>query len=117
MITGPPGVEQRVHQATEVLFPGSYQTRQRFALTFVEFSEGTAAQVGAFTVTPYAVVHASGAPADALRVVCGGKVLAYSGDTEWTATLRQVAAQADLFIFEAYFYDKAVKFHLDYQTL
>ena len=116
-IAGPPGAEKRVRQAMEVLFPGSSQTQQRFDLTFVEFSDGTAVQLGALSVTPYAVLHASGAPAYALRVACAGKALAYSGDTEWTAALCQVAAQADLFICEAHFYDKAVKFHLDYRTL
>lgn len=117
VIAGPAGVEQRVRAAMEVLFPGSAQTQQRFAVSFLELADGTTAQVGALAITPYAVRHASGAPAYALRVVCAGRVIAYSGDTEWTAALYQAAAQADLFICEAYVYDKAVKYHLDYRTL
>ena len=46
-----------------------------------------------------------------------GKTIVYSGDTEWTDRLVKVAEGADLFICEAYFYDKKIKFHLDYQTL
>jgi hypothetical protein len=46
-----------------------------------------------------------------------GKIIAYSGDTEWTSVLIDVASGADLFICEAYFFDKAIKYHLDYQTL
>jgi ribonuclease BN (tRNA processing enzyme) len=68
-------------------------------------------------VTPYAVVHASGAPAYAFRVQCGDKVVAYSGDTEWTDALVLAAKDADLFVCEAYFFDKKVKYHLDYRTL
>lgn len=117
VIAGPPGVEQRVRLAMEVLFPRSSETQPRFDLTFIEFTDGTAIQVGALGVTPYAVRHASGAHAFALRVACAGRVLAYSGDTEWTDALYQAATHADLFICEAYFYDKAVKFHLDYRTL
>jgi len=53
----------------------------------------------------------------ALRVTCGGKVIAYSGDTEWTDALVDAARGADLFICEAYFFEKKIKYHLDYRTL
>jgi ribonuclease BN (tRNA processing enzyme) len=43
--------------------------------------------------------------------------VAYSGDTEWTDSLVDVARGADLFICEAYYFDKKVKYHLDYATL
>ena len=39
---------------------------------------------------------ASGAPAYALRVEYGGKVISYSGDTEWTDTLIDASRGADL---------------------
>jgi ribonuclease BN (tRNA processing enzyme) len=52
-----------------------------------------------------------------LRVECGGKVIAYSGDTEWTDDLIEAARHADLFICEAYSYDKKMKFHIDVPTL
>ncbi|HET6317301.1 MAG TPA: MBL fold metallo-hydrolase, partial [Chloroflexota bacterium] len=44
-------------------------------------------------------------------------LLAYSGDTEWTDVLLEVARGADLFVCEAYFYEKRVKNHLSYATL
>ena len=69
------------------------------------------------TVTPFAVEHPSGAPAYALRVECDGRVVAYSGDTEWTDALVRAAAGADLLICEAYFFDRKVKYHLDYQLI
>src|SRR5437773_986367 len=74
-------------------------------------------RVGRLEVTAYPVIHACGAPPYAIRVECAGRVIAYSGDTEWTDKLVEVADQADLFICEAYFFEKKVKFHLDYQTL
>src|SRR5713101_4347471 len=40
-----------------------------------------------------------------------------SSDTEWTDTLVKVATGADLFICEAYFFDKKIRFHLDYQSV
>ena len=117
LVAGPPGMEERVRQAMDVLFPGSSQTQRRFAIDFVELPEETPIRAGRLEVTAYAVVHASGAPAYALRVRCDDKVIAYSGDTEWTDALLRAAADADLFICEAYFFEKQIKFHLDYQTL
>ncbi len=116
-IAGPPGSETRVRDAMEVLFPGSSQTQQRFAIEFVELQDGERTELGSVAVTPYSVVHASGAPAYAFRLECGGRVIAYSGDTEWTDTLLEAARDADLFVCEAYFFEKTMKFHLDYQTL
>lgn len=117
MVAGPPGLEGRIRDAMEVLFPGSSRTPLKFPLQFLELAPSTVARMGSAAVTPYTVVHASGAPAYALRVECGGKIITYSGDTEWTDALIPAAGGADLFICEAYYFDKKVRYHLDYQTL
>src|SRR4029453_6207030 len=44
-------------------------------------------------------------------------VLTYSGDTEWVDELIPAGRDADLFICEAYFFDKVMKYHIDYATL
>jgi ribonuclease BN (tRNA processing enzyme) len=116
-LAGPPSLQSRVHDTMEALFPGSSQVQRRFDLAFVELPEGEATDLGALTVTPYGVVHPSGAPAYALKVECGQKVISYSGDTEWTDSLLQAARGADLFVCEAYFFEKKVPYHLDYRTL
>jgi ribonuclease BN (tRNA processing enzyme) len=117
VVAGPPGLTARVQAAQEVFFPGSSATAWRFGLEFVELAVGKEAMLGALTVRPSVVEHASGAPAYALRVRYGGKVIAYSGDTAWTDALLAVARDADLFICEVYTFDKPVKYHLDYRTL
>jgi ribonuclease BN (tRNA processing enzyme) len=116
-IVGPPGVQTRVQAAMEVFFPGSSQVQQRFSVEFIELEERVTTTVGPATVTPFLVHHACGAPPYALRVEYGNKVIAYSGDTEWSENLVEAARGADLFICEAYYFDKRVKYHLDYQTL
>ena len=68
-------------------------------------------------VKPFVVKHPCGAPPFALRITVEGKTLCYSGDTEWVEGLREAATETDLFIVETYFFDKQVKFHLDYATL
>lgn len=117
VVAGPPGVRTRVNEAMEVLFPGSSRVQQKFAIEFVELQDGNTHLISWIKVIPYPVNHPSGAPSYALRVECDGKIIGYSGDTEWVETLTEVARGADLFISEAYFFEKRVKYHLDYQTL
>ncbi len=117
VIAGPAGIRQRVEAAMEVLFPGSTRVTRRFAVEFVELSEGLASPVGPARVTVFGVLHASGGPSHALRVEYGGKVIAYSGDTEWTENLVVAAGAADLFVCEAYTFERKIRYHLDYRTL
>jgi ribonuclease BN (tRNA processing enzyme) len=117
VVAGPPGLRERVTQAMEVFFPGSSRAERKFATELVELAEGVPATIGAIGVTAYEVVHACGAPPYALRIEVDGRTIAYSGDTEWTDRLLPAAAGADLFIAEAYFHDKRVRYHLDYATL
>jgi ribonuclease BN (tRNA processing enzyme) len=117
VVAGPPGVEARVREAMEVLFPGSSRVERRFATRFVELADRARLEIDQVSVTPFGVVHASGAPPFALRITADGKTVTYSGDTEWTDSLIDAARGADLFIAEALFFDKTVKYHLDLVTL
>jgi ribonuclease BN (tRNA processing enzyme) len=118
VIAGPAGIETRLAQVMEALFENSSKTQQRFALSVVELKPEETRVFGAVKVTPYPVVHGeSGGPFLAYRIEAEGRVIAYSADTEWTQTLIPAARDADLFIAEAYTYDKVVKNHLSLKTL
>ncbi len=118
VIAGPETIETRLAQVMEALFEHSSRTRQRFELSVVALKPGETQAFGAVKVTPYPVVHGeSGGPFLAYRVEAEGRVIAYSADTEWTETLIPAARDADLFIAEAYYYDKVVKNHLSLKTL
>ncbi len=117
VLAGPPGLAERLTQAMEVFFPGSSRVERKFETKVVEMVKEAETPLGALSVVPYEVRHESGAPAYALRLEIAGRILAYSGDTEWTEALSKAAADSDLFICEAYFYEKRVPFHLDYRTL
>ena len=102
----------------EALFENSSKTKQRFELSVVALKPKETRTFGATKVTPYPVVHGdSGGPFLAYRIEAEGRVIAYSADTEWTETLIPAAREADLFIAEAYYYDKIVKNHLCLTTL
>jgi ribonuclease BN (tRNA processing enzyme) len=52
-----------------------------------------------------------------MRVEVAGKVIAYTGDSEWTEHMPVLADGADLFIAECYFFSKPVRFHLNYPDI
>jgi ribonuclease BN (tRNA processing enzyme) len=118
IIAGPPGLPDRYRRAMDVAFPSSPQRPARFQLTLHEIVPNEPARVGPMRVSAFPVVHLEAAgPCVGYRIEVEGKVIAYSGDTEWTDTLVDIARDADLFICEAYTYDRKVKSHTDYATL
>ncbi len=116
-IVGPPGTGRRLLDAQELLFPDSGRMSWRFPLRFVELEAGRTEICGGVSVAPYLVEHPAGAPSFALRFACRKRLIAYSGDTKWTESLREVARDADLLITECYAFDGEPRFHLDYATL
>jgi ribonuclease BN (tRNA processing enzyme) len=118
VIAGPKGIETKLKAAMEVMFEHSSTTQQRFELSVVELAPEETRAFGNITVTPYPVVHGeSGGPFLAYRIEAEDRVISYSADTEWTETLIPAAHNADLFIAEAYYYDRMVKNHLSLKTL
>ena len=64
-------------------------------------------------MTAFHVVHDDRAgPCLGFRFEIEGKVIAFSGDTEWTDALIEVGREADLFICEAYTRDKPIQTHM-----
>lgn len=118
VIAGPQGIETKLANLREALFEHSSKTPQRFDLSIIALEPEQSRTFGGVKVTPYPVVHGeSGGPFLAYRIEAEGRVITYSADTEWTETLIPAARGADLFIAEAYYYDKVVKNHLSLKTL
>ena len=117
LLAGPPGFHDRLMTVMEAMFAGSTQVQRKFALEIRELELHERVEMNGLAVTPYLMKHYSGAPSYALRIETEGKVLTYSGDTEWVEELIPAARDADLFICEAYFFDKVMKYHIDYRTL
>jgi ribonuclease BN (tRNA processing enzyme) len=62
-------------------------------------------------------IHQSGAPSTALRLSDGGRVFAYSGDTEWTDALLPIARGADLFVCECNAFEGGLTGHMSWEIL
>jgi ribonuclease BN (tRNA processing enzyme) len=116
-LAGPPGFENRLMTVMEAMFAGSTKVERKYPFTIRELALHERVEIDGLHVTPYLMKHYSGAPSYALRVETEGKVLTYSGDTEWVEELIPAGRDADLFICEAYFFDKVMKYHIDYTTL
>jgi ribonuclease BN (tRNA processing enzyme) len=116
-VAGPPGLEARFVTAAEALFPGSTAIERRYALRFVELTRETPSEVGGVRVTPFEARHPSGAPAYALRFDADGKVLAFSGDSEWTEGLVSAGSGADLYIAECYMFEGEPRFHTSWKKI
>jgi len=112
-IVGPPGLKSRFPEVMECGFPGTKALKLGFALTLKELEIGKRNDVGRVGVTPFHVVHDERAgPCLGFRFEVEGKVIAFSGDTEWTDTLIDIGREADLFICEAYTRDKPIATHM-----
>lgn len=117
-LVGHADLEGRLRAAMEVLFPGSQRALELVDVDFVNLEPSSPIAIGGGSVEAFDVEHLCGSPPYAIRVTTPtGAVVSYSGDTQWTDTLLEVADRADLFIAEAYFYEKVVRWHLDYATL
>ncbi|MEQ1578653.1 MAG: MBL fold metallo-hydrolase [Hyphomicrobium sp.] len=116
-VTGPAGLEKRFLTAAEALFPGSSTSPRQFELTFVQYEEKKTLIVDGVSITPFEVSHPSGAPPYALRVAADGRVVTFSGDTEWVENLIPASAGADLFIADCYGFEAPVRFHMNWTTI
>ena len=117
-IAGPPGLNSHYAEAMETAFPGIATTKLRFPLTIKELEIGRRSEVGHMRVTPFHVLHDDRAgPCLGFRFEAEGKIIAFSGDTEWTDALIQIGRGADLFICEAYTRDKPIKTHMSLAIL
>jgi ribonuclease BN (tRNA processing enzyme) len=118
VIAGPQGIERRFEQVMEALFENSSKREQRFDLEIVTLKPEAVTSLGEAKVTPFAMAHGeSGGPFLGYRIEAEGRVIAYTGDTEWTEALIPLGRDADLFISECYSYDRPIRNHLNLKTL
>jgi ribonuclease BN (tRNA processing enzyme) len=117
-IAGPPSLKARFAEIMDAGFPGTKSLDLAFPLTLKELELNKRVDVGALRVTAFHVVHDDRAgPCLGFRIEAEGKVIAFSGDTEWTNTLIDIGYEADLFISEAYTRDKPIATHMALSSL
>jgi ribonuclease BN (tRNA processing enzyme) len=116
-IAGPVDGRRRLDQIREALFPGSHVMEPKFAVHWIDMEPDRPHAVLDVVVTPRRARHTAETNPTAVRVEVGGKVVAYTGDTEWTEEVARVADGADLLIAECYAFEKPIKWHLNYPVI
>lgn len=114
-ILSPPGLEAKLEQLFECLYPGSTNALKAFPIHYRSYKEGEELHHQSLSVCAYPVKHAPKSQPHGLRIQVEGKILAFSGDTGWHENLVTIAQGADLFICECNFYKQESPHHLNYQ--
>lgn len=117
VVAGPEGLEEHVLGVMRLIFPGPEDPRKGFWPEFRALSPGVPAHVGDLSVEAFPAAHSAMTNPLSLRIGLGGRVIAYSGDTEWSEALPLVSEGADLFICETFEYRKKAGNHLSFLTL
>lgn len=110
-IAGPRGLEKRLRDLALSLYADFYEMPLTYPTPFHAFDDGER-DFGAARVTPLRVVHHPSSEPWGIRVRLGGKLVAFSGDAEWSDALPALADGADLFICEATTYEQRWSGHL-----
>jgi ribonuclease BN (tRNA processing enzyme) len=117
-IAGPPPINEWFARHMEAAFAGLPPAGKKFDLSLVELTPERPWFFRNAEIRSFHVPH--GQPLGSChgyRISMDGKVLAVSGDTEWTDSLIDIGRDADLFVSEAYVYDGPVHMHLAYRQL
>ena len=113
-IAGPRETEAKLGVVNEALMPGMHVMTPKFDLNYVEIDVMRPTQVGDLTITTYPANHTGETNPTSVRVEVAGKVISYTGDSAWTKHMPALAQDADLFVCECYFYEKPIRFHMNY---
>jgi ribonuclease BN (tRNA processing enzyme) len=116
-LVGPPGFRRRLDEAMEVFFPGSSTAVRKFHVELHEIAPGERLKVNGIALETVEMRHACGAPPLGLRLSVNDRIIAYSGDTEWTEALPALGKDADLLIVEALTWERKISQHMDYASV
>jgi ribonuclease BN (tRNA processing enzyme) len=117
VIAGPRDTKARIAGVCEALLPGMHVMKPKFELEYLEMEIGKRHDVGPIAVTPYAAVHTEATNPTSLRFELEGKIISYTGDTAWNDNIPKVAGGADLLVCECYYYEKPIRFHMNYPDI
>ncbi len=112
IIIGPPGIESKVNDGLDCLFPGPTNLTTTFEINYLTYSESQRVQFGVIDISALKAIHTPGTNPHSLRIAVGERVIAYSGDTEWQDDLIAISDNADVFICEGYTYTEPKRYHM-----
>jgi ribonuclease BN (tRNA processing enzyme) len=117
IIVGPKGLKDRVRELQRSMYSGTEGLLDNPNLSFVEFDTGQTQDIQGIKLWTTNVIHSPSSEPHGYKIEIDKKIVAYSGDTEWTENLYAIADQTDLFICECNDLHGDVAGHLSYDTL
>jgi ribonuclease BN (tRNA processing enzyme) len=99
VLAGPAALDERLHQLSVALYADYYEQPLPYTLRVVPLAGGELT-IGGARIAARRVAHAPDSDPYGLRVSVGGKLIAYTGDAEWSEAIPALADGADLFITE-----------------
>lgn len=99
-IVGPPGVEEKAESLLALGYPNMLSRDLGFARRYVEIEPGRGVEAAGLRIEAARMNHAMESLPLCLgyRVECGGRRLAYTGDTAWTDSLLDLGHNVDVFV-------------------
>jgi ribonuclease BN (tRNA processing enzyme) len=116
-IIGPVGIEIHLKSLQEILFPGSNIMQPKFIVEYIEITPEESVLWRKYKISAISARHTETTKPQALKIETDSKTLAYTGDGELTEALIDFSAEADLLIAECYYFDKPIKWHLNYPDI
>jgi ribonuclease BN (tRNA processing enzyme) len=116
-IFGPKESDRKIKELAEVLYKGHGVDKNKFQVLINDYVSGETFSFKSIKVTTYKVKHTDSVYPHALRFELEGKVICFSGDTQWVNELIPAAKDSDLFISECSFYDTKFEGHMSYTDL
>jgi len=115
-IVSPPGCKENIARLLALLYPGS-EIMDKLHLRFFAFTDQEITVFEDLSIIALPVIHSEKSLPHGIRISTAGKIISYSGDTEWTENLVTLSKNADLFICECTYFTARVKGHLSYTEL
>ena len=116
-IIGPEGVEQRVQSLVYAMYPSVKITDLPFKLDFQETEPHKMLRWSGLNYQYYPVQHSPDSHPHGIQFRYNGKILAYSGDTEWCDGLVEMAENANCLIVDCTFHQEPAVNHLSHEML
>jgi ribonuclease BN (tRNA processing enzyme) len=102
-IAAPRETMERMKTVATALMPGMHVMTPKFAVTYMDLEVLQDHQVGPLKIRTFPAVHTKDTNPTSLRVAVADRVIAYTGDSEWTEHMPALADGADLFTAESYY--------------
>jgi ribonuclease BN (tRNA processing enzyme) len=115
-IVSPVGMDDKLKTAVDLYYPGSGMLDE-LEVRYKFFGSHQKIEMENVTAESFPVIHSEETLPHGLRLTIGDKVIAYSGDTEWTDELFPLSENADLFICECNYFEEEGPNHISYSQL